>query len=332
MGDCACDVTVDQLDPSTPLSFFFLELTPACNNACPGCGTVFTYDRSHLPLSAAEWTTVVDRLAPYGPRLRLTGGEPTMHPEFEQIVRHVQAMGLPFTIFSNARWQEPGRVLGFLSGVSGLEGILVSMHGAQAASHEAFTATSGSFAETVANIQRAADAGVRVVTSTVITHQNYREVEEIVALSQELGADHAVFSRYVGRLLPSIEASEQELQVAVQAVERVGGGNGRVRFGSPVPHCFVSNHSNGCMAGFVHVTIDPWGNVRPCPHIPVTAGNVLNGDGLEAILQSPAMERWRQGLLAQCGDCAEQSSCFAGCQAMALARGLERDPLIQAHT
>jgi radical SAM protein with 4Fe4S-binding SPASM domain len=254
-----------------------------------------------------------------------------MHPEFERIVSRVQALGFPSTIFSNARWQDPDRVLRFLSGVSGLEGILVSLHGAQAASHEAFTATSGSFAETVANIQRATDAGVRVVTSTVITHQNYQEVEKIVALSQELGADHAVFSRYVGRPLPGIEANEQELRVAVQAVERVGGGNGKVRFGSPVPHCFANNHSNGCMAGFVHVTIDPWGNVRPCPHVPMTAGNVLNGDGLDAILQSPVMERWRQGLLAQCGDCAEQSSCFAGCQAMALARGLKRDPLIQYH-
>jgi radical SAM protein with 4Fe4S-binding SPASM domain len=254
-----------------------------------------------------------------------------MHPEFEQIVRHAQAMGFPFTIFSNARWQDPDRALDFLAGISGLEGILVSLHGARAASHEAFTHTPGSFRETVTNVQRAVDAGIRVVTSTVITHQNHREVEEVVALSQELGADHAVFSRYVGRPLLGIEASEQELQVAVQAVERAGGGNGKVRFGSPVPHCFASNHSNGCMAGFVHVTIDPWGNVRPCPHVPVTAGNVLNGDGLDAILQSPAMERWRQGLLAQCGDCAEQSSCFAGCQAMALARGLERDPLIQAH-
>jgi radical SAM protein with 4Fe4S-binding SPASM domain len=240
-------------------------------------------------------------------------------------------MGFPFTIFSNARWQDPDRALDFLAGISGLEGILVSLHGARAASHEAFTHTPGSFRETVTNVQRAVDAGIRVVTSTVITHQNHREVEEVVALSQELGADHAVFSRYVGRPLLGIEASEQELQVAVQAVERAGGGNGKVRFGSPVPHCFASNHSNGCMAGFVHVTIDPWGNVRPCPHVPVTAGNVLNGDGLDAILQSPAMERWRQGLLAQCGDCAEQSSCFAGCQAMALARGLERDPLIQAH-
>lgn len=331
MGNCACDVGVDQLDPSAPLSFFFLELTPACNNACPGCGNVFASDRSCPPFSAAEWATVVERLAPYQPRLRLTGGEPTMHPEFEQIVNHVQSLGFPFTIFSNARWQDPDRVLDCLSGVSSLEGILVSLHGARAESHEAFTNTPGSFEETVINIQRATEAGIGVVTSTVITHQNCQEVEELVALSQELGADHAVFSRYVGQPLPSIEANEQELRVAVQAMERVGNGNGKVRFGSPVPHCFVSNHSNGCMAGFVHVTIDPWGNVRPCPHVLVTAGNVLNGDGLDALLHSPVMERWRQGLLAQCGGCAEQSSCFAGCQAMALARRLERDPLIQFH-
>jgi radical SAM protein with 4Fe4S-binding SPASM domain len=331
MGDCACDVSIAQLGPDAALSVVYLELTPACNNACPGCSNVFAHAGLPAPLSADGWGGVLARLAPYRPRLRFTGGEPTRYPEFEQILRLAQVQGFAFSVFTNARWQEPERTVRFLAGMSGLECILVSLHGARAESHEAFTGTPGSFAETVANIRRAADAGIPVSTSTVITGQNYTEVPDIIALGRGLGAGHAVFNRYIGPPLPGLAASQAELRIAVREVEqqRALSGNGRVKFGTPIPHCFEPNSSNGCMAGFAHVTIDPWGNVRPCPHTLVIAGNLLDDEDLEAILHSAAAETWRAGYLAQCEGCSSNRRCFAGCRAMALARDQRCDPLIE---
>jgi len=327
MGNCACDVGAGQLDPSAPLSFFFLELTPECNNSCLGCGNVFARDRSRPPLSASEWARVIDRIAPLKPRLRLTGGEPTLHPEFEKILRHVQSTGLPYTVFSNARWHNPEQTLDMLTGATGLEGVLVSLHGARAESHEAFTNSPGSFEETTANIRRATRAGLNVVTSSVIMRQNFDEIARIVALSEELGAHHTVFSRYIGPPMASIEPDEQQLITAVRSVEDVSDGNGRAQFGSPVPRCFTSNHSNGCMAGFVHATIDPWGCLRPCPHVPITAGNVLEED-FNCIWHAQAMETWRSRLLAQCDGCASVSVCRSACLAQAYWRETPRDPLL----
>ncbi len=329
MGDCACDVSVAQLDPTAPFSTVYLELTPVCNNACPGCSNVFPHRGARTALSAEGWERVFQRLAPYGPRLRFTGGEPTLHPEFERIVGRAQAMGFAFSVFTNARWRDPTRTARFLAGLTGLECILVSLHGVQPRSHEAFTSIAGSFAETVANIRRAVDAGVRVSTSTVVTQQNALEASEIIALSQELGAGQAVFNRYIGAPLPGLEADTGRLRATVEAVERAGhnGSAGRVKFGTPIPHCFTSNSSNGCMAGFVHVTVDPWGNVRPCPHVPMVAGNLLD-ESLDAILEAPTMQEWRRGYLAQCQGCERRDNCFAGCPATVYLRGSERDPLI----
>ena len=107
MGDCACDVSVAQLGPAAPLSTVYLELTPACHNACPGCGNVFAHHDTQATLFTVEWVRAFERLAPYHPRLRFTGGEPTLHPEFEQIVGQAQAMGFTFSVFTNARWREP---------------------------------------------------------------------------------------------------------------------------------------------------------------------------------------------------------------------------------
>lgn len=329
MGDCACDVSVAQFDPAAALSTVYLELTPACNNACPGCSNVFAHDEARPALASGEWQRILDRLASYRPRLRFTGGEPTLHPEFERIVELAQAMGFAFSVFTNARWRAPARTTRFLAGLTGLECILVSLHGAQAASHEAFTVTPGSFSETIANIRLAVDAGVRVSTSTVITQQNFGEMLEIIALSHELGAGQAVFNRYIGRMLPRVEPSLDELKMAVAAVEHAGhnGSTGRVKFGTPIPHCFAPNNSNGCMAGFAHVTVDPWGNVRPCPHVPLVAGNLLR-EPLEVILKGQVMQEWRRGYWVQCEGCDQRESCFAGCRAMAFLHAARRDPLI----
>jgi radical SAM protein with 4Fe4S-binding SPASM domain len=284
-------------------------------------------------LSVDGWARILERLAPYQPLLRLTGGEPTLHPECGQIVRHVKEMGFPFTVFSNARWQEPDGLLKLLAGCRQLECILVSLHGARAASHETFTGSRGSFEETIANIRRATQAGLSVTTSTVITHDNYDEIADIINLDRQLEANHAVFNRYIGAPMPELEASEDELRVAVQVVERQKAisGNGRVKFGTPIPHCFEPNSSNGCMAGFAHVTIDPWGNVRPCPHVSLVVGNLLSQGDLSAILNTSAMTTWQKEYRAQCAECPRQAGCFAGCRAEASRRPGRVDPLVKLH-
>lgn len=212
---------------------------------------------------------------------------------------------------------------------------------ARAQSHEAFTCTPGSFDETVANIQLAADTGLKVTTSTVLTRYSCPEVEAIVALGQELGADHVAFQRFIGAALPEIEPGALGLQRAVGAIEdianggnRIGGnghgpeGNGKlVRFGTPIPHCFAVNGSYGCLAGIAQATIDPWGNVRPCNHAPLVCGNLLT-QSLEEIWHSAAMEAWRKMIPEECMGCEEFEVCRGGCRAMVILHGLEKDPLI----
>ena len=63
-----------------------LEITPACDLACPDC---LTAGRVPAPLSLDEVGRVVDRLLACEGRLNmltLTGGEPTMHPRFLEVV------------------------------------------------------------------------------------------------------------------------------------------------------------------------------------------------------------------------------------------------------
>lgn len=333
MSDCACIAVPPEAEEAGRL-LFFLELTPACNNACPGCSNVFAHDRFPGPLSAREWSTVLDRIAPNAFYLELTGGEPTLHPEFEEIIEHIQGLGIPFNLFTNARWPEPERLVSFLAGAQPNR-LLVSLHGISPPSHEAFTGVPGSFVETLDNIRRAIEAGLTVTTSTVLTQYNCTEVEAMVDLGQELDAHHAAFQRYIGAAMPELEPDEDGFRGAVAAIERIrsNGGNHKAsdelaRFGTPIPHCFAANSSNGCRAGEVQITVDPWGNVRPCNHVPVVCGNLLS-QSLDEIMHSAAMESWRRLIPDECLGCLDFEVCRGGCRATAMLRELRQDPLIR---
>lgn len=331
MGNCACYVDPIQLEETQKPLFFFLELTPSCNNRCPGCSNVFAQDRTPAPLSAAEWKEVIDNLAPHVGWLKLTGGEPTLHPQFQEIVAHISRLDIPFTLFTNGRWPEPESLIAFLLGIPQLNGLLVSLHGPDAPAHEAFTGVVGSFAETVTNIRRATKAGFLVSTSTVVTRHSANRVDEMIALAAELGASHAVFNRYIGPSLPGIEAGPAQEIWALQQVEKRITHRPEsltVRLGTPLPHCFLSADGNGCLAGIAFCTVDPWGNVRPCNHAPLLCGNLLE-QPIEEIWHGPAISHWRNLVPELCWQCGELSRCHGGCRADALLRGLNHDPLMR---
>jgi AdoMet-dependent heme synthase len=312
----------------TPV-IFSIELTAACNGRCPGCGNVFYQQREQRPFLLADaWRKIFQIIAPYAHHVRLTGGEPTLHPEFAQILADVTALGLQFTLFTNALWADPNRVIQLLAQTPHCSGLLVSLHGADAAAHEAFSGVSGSFADVKENIARAAATGLTVVTSTVLTRYNYLQVRDIMALSRQLGAYHAVFNRYLGRALPDLEPDTRQLREAVQQIDRLRQEGQQIKFGDCIPQCFIPSSSTGCLAGVAYCAIDPWGHLRPCNHADIDCGNLMEVSLLDAWNSTP-MQRWRQMIFPACeASCAAFSQCHGGCRATALARGMDQDPLM----
>lgn len=312
-------------------AIFSLELTAACNGRCSGCCNVFLRERGRRPsLTASNWRRILHVIAPHAHHIRLTGGEPTLHPQFTEIVTGAVTFNLPFTVFTNGLWIDPDHIVNVLAKTPGCAGLLISLHGADAATHESFSNVPGSFDVVTENIARATAAGLTAVTSTVLTRYNYHQVAAITALSQRLGAHHAVFSRYLGRALPSLEPSPAELLQAVESVEQLRRTGQWVKFGDCIPQCFARSSSTGCLAGVAYCVIGPWGHMRPCTHVDIDCGNLLKVPLLEA-WNSPPMKEWREMIPPACEQhCDAFSQCHGGCRATALIRGLDRDPLMTA--
>lgn len=331
-----CGVITDDLSlpPLASPIIYSLELTPSCNNRCSGCSNVFISDKetrlmmpTRRPMPLASWELILDKIAPFAQRLKLTGGEATSYPEFDQLLTGLKARNLSFTLFTNGRWKDPEQIINLLKETPQCLGLLISLHGADAQAHEAFTGVKGSFEETIQNIRLAADAGLTIHTNAVFTRYNAGQIKELVSLSHSLGAKCAVFNRYVGTPLPDLALSQLALMKAVREVDRVNEQGKKTKLGTCVPLCFVESSSTGCLAGTAYCTIDPWGNVRPCNHAPQMAGNLLH-QSLDSVWRSNTMQAWRDLIPDECSTCSAFSTCHGGCRADMVLKGVQRDPLM----
>lgn len=318
-GDCACG-TSERVALTCELPvILFLELTSACNNRCAGCSNVFAQASFPVPpLTSGQWIAMIEQMVSHVRCFKLTGGEPTLYPEFEMVAGCINDLGIPFTLITNGRWRTPDRLLALFRSMDAVA-LLVSLHGPDAPSHEAFSGVLGSFVETVANIRRAAKADLCVSTSTVLTRHNWNRIEEMVAFSQSLGAANVVFNRYIGPSFPVLEATPMQVGQAVQRIGELIDLGEPVRWGTPVPFCSVSHATGGCLAGEAFATVDPWGNLRPCNHAPYVTGSLLTHT-IEDVWHSPRMEAWRTLVPAECKGCAAYENCHGGCRAEAMLR------------
>ncbi len=315
---------------STPI-YYALELTPECNNHCPGCSNIF--QRSRSPLPWMEWEKILNSILPHAELVKITGGEPTLHPEFEHVVRKIAENNVSFTIFTNARWNQPDKLIQFLKDIPQLNGLLISLHGASAATHEKYTYTPGSFHETCQNIKLAAHNELNIHISTVLTRENIKEVDNIVDLAQNLGTRRVVFNRYIGREADKIAPNAIELRQALHQINKIQRqyetqDDFSIGFGNCIPQCFERSEATGCWAGVAYATIDPWGNLRPCSHSPTIAGNILQTPIAE-IWQNEKMQSWRKLYPEKCHSCDLLEECHGGCKAQAEILNMKYDPLIQ---
>ncbi|MBN1487479.1 MAG: radical SAM protein, partial [Anaerolineae bacterium] len=313
---------------SLPIAYY-LELTPVCNNRCPGCGNVYADNRASLAhfQNGASWSNLIARLAQHARQFKVTGGEPTLHPEFEEIALAITEHQIPFTLFTNGRWSNPEKLVQFLLEKTTCEGMLISLHGPDAATHEAFSGVPGSFAETAANIRMATAAGVQIATSIVINAINWDRIAETLEVALSLGANHVVCNRLIGTPIPGFTPDAVQLRAAMDSIERLRAAGLPIRFGNCIPQCFAPSSSSGCSAGISFATIDPMGRMRPCNHVPLIAGD-LRVQSVEEVWHSPVMESWRGLVPDSCTTCPAFSVCHGGCRAQALLNGQKQDPLI----
>lgn len=305
--------------PATP-SIFTLELTTLCNNRCSGCANVELTEQRLLSTkhnkTMHNWRAIIDTIITQTNRrviFRLSGGEPTLHPDFAEIVRYIDALNVPHALLTTGKWQQIGRqnLVELYKNCRNAVGMLISLHGADAATHNAFVESGErGFEETLSNIQLATQQGITVFTNTVLTKNSCAQVEKIVDLSKKIGARQAIFNRFIGDG-HALQPTENQLFEAIRNVQILRGSGASCRVGNAVPACFFPLGNFPSAAGYDLCNVSPEGNSRPDNLTHHSFGNLLT-QPLSQIWQSATANDYRHHFPDTCLQCAAFSSCRGG--------------------
>ncbi|MDF1514858.1 MAG: radical SAM protein, partial [Anaerolineae bacterium] len=248
-----------------------VALTYACNNACPHCYN--EVGRLQMPsLSFELWQRVLDKLADIGvPHIILTGGEPTLHPDLNQIIHYADQLGLIVGMNTNGRILAQENIARTLAD-AGLNHVQITLESWDRDVHDKMVNAPGAFQQTVLGIQNAVASGLHTITNTTITRQNQDQVVNTIDFVHNLGLRTFAMNGTIyaggGRNDPAAIPAE-EMTVLLDAVqERATVLDMRFMWYTVTDYCRFSPVALGlapkrCNAAEYSICIEPNGDVLP---------------------------------------------------------------------
>jgi radical SAM protein with 4Fe4S-binding SPASM domain len=171
------------------------ELTLACNLRCKHCGS-FAGSRRDDEMSLEENLRVADQLAALGcRRVTLSGGEPTLNPDWDGIGKRLADHCIKVNLISNGWHWNAAHVE--RAKAAGLCGAAFSLDGFES-EHDEFRQP-GSFERVVAAIDACVAGGLPVAVNTTVNKLNQRMLRPL----RDFIADRGVFSMQVQLATPS---------------------------------------------------------------------------------------------------------------------------------
>ncbi len=197
---------------------FDLEITARCNNNCRHCYINLAAgdkDAKALELSPVEIGKIADEAVKLGAVWCLiTGGEPLLRPDFEEIYMLLKRKGLLVSVFTNATLVNEKHIALFKKYPP--RDIEVTVYGATPESYERITRLPGSFDMFKRGLDMLLDAGVKIRLKAMALRGNLEEMELISNFCRERTKDYFRFDpvlhlRYDGNLIRNEEIRSERL-------------------------------------------------------------------------------------------------------------------------
>jgi PqqA peptide cyclase len=315
------------------------ELSYKCPLHCPYCSNPLTIgsDRYQDELSTVEWGRVFDEAADLGVlQLALTGGEPLVRRDAEDLVRASAKAGLYSTLVTAGTPFTEKRARALLE--AGLDHVQISIQDSDPVESDRIAGVR-SFSKKIDAAHTARELGFPLTINVVLHRQNLDRIEAIIALAEELGARRVELAntQYQGwaainqtALMPTRAQLEHGERVVQAARARIGPA---MEILWVLPDYF-EDYPKPCMGGWGGhaMVVTPNGDVLPCqaastiPELGIE--NVREHSLAEIWFESEAFNRFRgtDWMLEPCRTCpvGRQDEDHGGCRCQALA--LTGDP------
>ena len=165
----------------------WVRLTFDCNDRCVFCLDSHTHDGTMRAREEIK-AQILDGRRKGAERLILSGGEPTIHPDFVDFVRLGRLAGYrKVQTVTNGRMFAYGDFLK-RSLDAGLGEITFSIHGPNAKIHDALVGTKGAFEEEVTGLKQALADGRPIINIDVCVNRgNVKQLPELLATFTAMG-------------------------------------------------------------------------------------------------------------------------------------------------
>ena len=178
------------------LNQIYFYLTEGCNLACRHCWIAPKHqagDHIYPSLPLELFRSIIEQAKLLGLcAVKLTGGEPLLHPEIREILEVVRSEELRLTVETNGVLCTPELAESMAKCKN--TAMSVSIDGADAETHEWVRGVPGCFEEALAGVRNLVNAGIKPQIIMSIMRRNSDQMEAVVRLAESLGAGSVKFN------------------------------------------------------------------------------------------------------------------------------------------
>ncbi len=179
-----------------PLNQIYFYLTEGCNLRCRHCWIAPKYQSEANQYPALDldlFKSIIEQGKPLGLiGVKLTGGEPLLHPQLNEILEHIRTEDLSMTLETNGVLCTPELAEKMAACKDPF--VSVSLDGADAGTHEWVRGVNGCFDEAIEGLRNLVNAGFRPQLIMTIMRHNKDQMESVVRLAERLGAGSVKFN------------------------------------------------------------------------------------------------------------------------------------------
>jgi pyrroloquinoline quinone biosynthesis protein E len=325
-----------ELSEQGPPLWLLAELTYRCPLQCGYCSNPVDLQRGQLELSTQQWCDVLRQGRALGAvQLGLSGGEPLVRRDLPELISEASSLGYYSNLLTSGMGLSQAKVKQFKE--AGLDHIQISFQDSDPDLNNALAGSKKAFAQKLAMAQAIKEQGYPMVFNVVLHRHNLAQIESIIDLAVELGADYVELanSQYHGwalhnreQLMPSLEQLLEAELVVKNYREKLAGKGPALLFVVPD---YYENKPNPCMNGWgkMFLTVTPDGTALPCHsarQLPIQFPNVTTTSMNEIWYGSDGFNQFRgEGWMREpCRSCDDRGEDFGGCRCQAFA--LTGDP------
>lgn len=319
-----------------PLTSLYLYLSSGCNLACRHCWISPEYllnpDKGEY-LKYEYIASAITQAKPLGLRsVKLTGGEPLLHPLFRDIVSLLRENQLSIVIETNGLLIDEG-LAAFLAEGENKPFISVSIDGAKPETHDHLRGVPGAFRRSMKAIEELVKVGFKPQIICTLHQGNRHEIDELTEMAEKIGCGSVKFNfiQQMGRGVDFQTKNGFDIQEIIeidQYLTQVIAPKRTISLLPDIPHAFhsikrmLSGKMGRCtVLNILGIIAD--GTLSLCG-IGTTVeelnyGHMKNNDLAEVWQSSPGLTELRrmvpQELEGVCGDCLHRDVCLGACVA-----------------